>query len=127
MNMSGDARPPGGGRTQQEQQREIEQRVQDAQDLRRALDRNSAEAQDVDQIIRQLEGLRSDKLYNDPAGIARLQQAIDYLRQVELSLGGALARALQSNKYYYTDDSDVPAAYKKLVEEYYKALAKGKK
>ena len=41
-----------------------------------------------------------------------------------MALGGALARALQSNKYFYTDDGEVPAAYKKLVEEYYKAREK---
>jgi hypothetical protein len=129
-NTSGDARPPGGGRTQEEQrqlQSELAQRLQDAQELRRMLDRNSVEAQNADQIIEQLLRMSNDKRYDDPAGFARLQQAIDYLHQVELNLGGALARALQSNKYFYTDDSGVPASYKKLVEEYYRALAKVKK
>jgi hypothetical protein len=127
---AGDARPPGGGRAQEaqrQQQRELEQRVQDAQDLRRMMDRNSGEAQNLDRVIQELQRLSKDRRYDDPEGIARLKQAIDYLHQVELSLGGALARALQDSKYFYADDSDVPASYKKLVEEYYKALAKGKR
>ena len=129
-NASGDARPPGGGRTQEEArqlQREMEQRVLDAQELRRMLDRNSEEAQDVDRIIQNLLRVSNDKRYDDPAGIERLKQAIDMLHQVELDLGGTLARLMQNNKYFYAEDSEVPASYKKLVEEYYRALAKGKK
>jgi methyl-accepting chemotaxis protein len=108
-------------------QGELRQRVQDAQELRRMLDRNSAEAQDVDRVIQELMRMSNDRRYDDPAGIERLRQAIDLLHQVELELGGALAQLIQNNKYYYADDSEVPAAYRKLVEEYYKALARIKR
>ena len=110
-----------------QQQRDLDQRALDAQDLRRLLDRNSPAAQNLDRVVQELQGMRSDRRYDDPVGIARLKQAIDLLHQVELDLGRDLARVLQNDKYFYAEDSEVPANYKKLVEEYYKALAKGKK
>ena len=42
-------------------------------------------------------------------------------------LSGDLARVAQQDRYFYAEDAEVPSAYKKLVEEYYKALAKGKR
>jgi hypothetical protein len=71
--------------------------------------------------------MRADHVYDDPAGIALLQQTIDRLHQVELDLSRDLSRVIQNDKYFYADDSDAPASYKKLVEEYYKALAKIKR
>lgn len=71
--------------------------------------------------------MRSDRRYDDAAGIARLKQAIDLLHDVELDLSRELARVLQSDKYFYAEDSEAPASYKKLVEEYYKSLAKIKR
>jgi hypothetical protein len=53
--------------------------------------------------------------------------AIDKLHQVELDLARDLQRSLQNDKFFYADDNEVPASYKKLVDEYYRALAKVKK
>ncbi len=129
--MTSDGRPPQGGRMSAEelrqQQSELAQRAQDAQELRRLVDRNSTPAQDLDRIVQEIQRMRADHVYDDPAGIALLQQTIDRLHQVELDLSRDLARVLQSDKYFYADDSDAPASYKKLVEEYYKALAKIKR
>jgi len=91
------------------------------------MDRGTTASQNLDRIVQQLQGLRSDRAYDDAAGIARLKQAIDLLHQVELDLSRDLARLIQSDKYFYAEDSEVPASYKKLVEEYYKSLAKGKR
>jgi len=130
--MSGDARPPlGGSRFSQEQlrqqQRELAQRALDAQELRRLMDRNSSEARTLNDIIQELERLRNDRRYDSPEGIASLKQAIDMLHQVEIDLSRELAQVTQNDKYLYAEDSEVPSSYKKLVEEYYKALAKGKR
>jgi hypothetical protein len=110
-----------------QQQREVDQRALDAQELRRLLDRNSPPAQNLDQVIQELQKMRADRIYDDPAGIARLRQAIDILHRIELDLSRDLARIAQADKYFYAEDSEVPGSYKKLVEEYYKALAKTKK
>jgi hypothetical protein len=123
--------PPMGGRFTAEelrqQQRELLQRALDAQELRRLMDRNSAQAKDLEQVIQELQGLSTAGRYDDPEGIRRLKQAIDRLHQVELYLSLDLARVAQQDKYFYAEDTEVPSAYKKLVEEYYKALAKGKR
>jgi hypothetical protein len=130
MDTTGDARPPGGGLSQdalRQQQAELQQRTLDAQELRRMLDRNSSEAQDVGQVLQALQRITDTRRYDSPEGIASLKQAIDLLHQVELGLSRDLSRALENNKYFYADDNAVPASYKKLVEEYYKALAKIKR
>ena len=48
------------------------------------------------------------------------------LRGVEADLARDLSRLTQKDKYFYSDDNQAPSSYKKLVDEYYKALAKGK-
>ncbi|MBP1596495.1 MAG: hypothetical protein H6Q05_1872 [Acidobacteria bacterium] len=91
------------------------------------MDRNSSEARALNEVIQELEGLRNDRRYDNPEGIASLKKAIDMLHQVEIDLSRALARVSQNEKYLYAEDNEVPGNYKKLVEEYYKALAKGKR
>ena len=123
--------PPRGGRFTAEelrqQQRELRQRALDAQELKRLMERNSAQAKDLEGVIRELQDLSTAGRYDDPEGIRRLKQAIDMLHQIELYLSSDLARVAQKDKYFYAEDTEVPSAYKKLVEEYYRALAKGKR
>ncbi len=129
-NPSGDARPPGAGYGSEESrqtQRELAQRAQDAQDLRRLIERGAPQGQNIDQVIQNLQALRSSRRYDDAEGIARLKQSIDLLHQVELDLNRDLSRIAQTDKYFYAEDNEVPASYKKLVEEYYKALARVKR
>ncbi len=64
--------------------------------------------------------------YRNPEQIATLKQAIDYMRQVEFDLVRDLDRINQKEKYLFAEDNEAPAAYQKLVEEYYKAIAKSK-
>jgi hypothetical protein len=127
----GDARPPGGGGYNQgdprQQQSELQQRLTDARDLGRLLDRNSTPAQNLDQVLQQLQRMTDPHRYDSAEGIASLRLAIDKLHQVELDLARDLQRSLQNDKFFYAEDSEVPASYKKLVDEYYKALAKVKK
>jgi len=106
--------------------RETQERVADAQELRRLMDRHSTQEQNLDQILNALKRLDSARNYSDPEEVARLKQAIDLLRQVELDLSRELAQLVQKEKYFYSDDNEAPARYKKLVEEYYKTLARGK-
>jgi len=127
----GDARPPGGGGYNagdpRQQQSELQQRLMDARDLGRLLDRSSTPAQNLDQVLQQLQRMTDSRRYNSAEGIASLRMAIDKLHQVELDLARDLQRSLQNDKFFYAEDSEVPASYKKLVDEYYKSLAKVKK
>jgi hypothetical protein len=127
----GDARPRGGGGYNagdpRQQQSELQQRLTDARDLGRLLDRNSTPAQNMDQVLQQLQHMTDSRRYDSAEGIASLRLAIDKLHQVELDLARDLQRSLQNDKFFYAEDSEVPASYKKLVDEYYKALAKTKK
>jgi hypothetical protein len=130
--MTGDAfgPPVGIGRFSNEDMRQLhretQQRLMDAQELKQLLDRNSTQTQNLNRVIEGLRRLDSARDYSDPEEIARLKGAIDLLRQVELDLSRDLSRLVQKDKYFYAEDSDAPSSYKKLVEEYYKALAKGK-
>ena len=106
--------------------REFQQRMGDASELRRLMDRNSTSLQNLDQVIEALRRLDNSRNFNDPEEIARLKGAIDTLRGVEADLARDLSRLTQKDKYFYSDDNQAPSSYKKLVDEYYKALAKGK-
>ena len=106
--------------------RELQQRLMDAQDLRRMLDRNSTDVNSLEQVIENLRRISEGRKYEDPAMVARLKSAIDLLHQVELNLDRQASQLSQQDKYFAAEDGEAPASYKKLVEEYYKALARSK-
>jgi hypothetical protein len=123
--------PPGAGPYRDEDfrqlQREGRQRLADAEELRRYLDRNSTQMQNLNDVIEGLRTLDASRAYADPNEVALLRSAIDLLRRIEADLSTDLARLTQKDKFLYADDSDAPAAYRRLVEEYYKALARVRK
>ncbi len=106
--------------------REMQQRLIDAQELGRMLDRNSTDMRNLDRVIESLRRLGDGRKYEDPEMVARLKSAIDMLHQVELSLNRELSQLTGKDKYFYAEDNEAPSSYKKLVEEYYKALARAK-
>jgi phage anti-repressor protein len=118
----------GGHRDEEARQlrREFQQRLMDAEELRRLLDRNATQMETLYEVISALRLMQGIRRYDDPAEIARLRSAIELLRQVELDLGRELGRLARKGQYQQADDNDVPQDYRKLVEEYYKALARGK-
>jgi hypothetical protein len=124
------APPTGVGRYADEDMRQLnreaQQRLMDAQELRRLLDRNSTQMKNLEAVIERLRSLDDARTYNDPEESARLREAIDLLRQVEIDLSRDLERLVQKEKFLYADDNEAPSGYRKLVEEYYKALARGK-
>jgi hypothetical protein len=98
--------------------------LMDAQDLRRLLDRNSPPMGDLDKAIESMR--RAEGGYISPEQIAGLRAAIDYMRKVELALARALESQDKKDKYFLAEDNEAPNTYKKLVDEYYKSLAKSK-
>jgi hypothetical protein len=106
--------------------RELGQRMTDARELRRLLDRNPTEMENLDKVIESLRRAGDYQDYWNPDQIRELKQAIDHAREVEFNLARDLDRLNQREGYLYSEDNEAPAAYQKLVEEYYKAIAKTK-
>ena len=106
--------------------REFQQRLTDAEELRRLLDRSTTRIENLDAVISALRLMQGTRRYGDPEEMARLGSAIDLLRQVELDLGRERDRLLGKSEYQQADDNDAPQDYRELVEEYYKALARGR-
>jgi hypothetical protein len=106
--------------------REVQQRLTDAAELRRLMDRNPTQTRNLEAVIETLRRLDGPRNYSDPEEIARLKAAIEKMRQLELDLSRDLARLTQKDKYFYSDDNEAPSSYRRLVDEYYKALARGK-
>jgi hypothetical protein len=106
--------------------RDLQQRLADAQELRPLLDRNSTQMQNLDQVIESLRRAGSYMNQVAPEQISRLKSAIDYMRKVEFDLARDLDRLNQNEKYFFAEDNEVPSNYRKLVEEYYKSIARSK-
>lgn len=106
--------------------RELQQRAADAQELRRLLDRNSTQVQNLDKVIESLRKAGNSQNAGDPGQIESLRKAIDHMRRVEFDLARDLEQLNRKDKYFFAEDNEAPAGYRKLVEEYYKAIAKGK-
>ncbi len=129
---SGDAlRPPTGigfSRDDEIRQlnREFEQRLYDAQGLRRLLDRNTTQMENLEKVIDSLRRTRDYPDYGNMEQIELLKAAIDYMRDVELDLARDLERLNQVDEYFIAGDNEAPDRYRRLVEEYYKSIAKSK-
>ena len=130
--LSGDATglPAGIGahRDEAERQwsRELQQRLADAFELRRLLDRNSTQMENLEKVIESLRRAGDYKDYSNPQQIESLRAAIDFMRKLESDLARDLDRLNRDEKYFFSGDNEAPAGYRKLVEEYYKSIAKGK-
>jgi hypothetical protein len=79
---------------------------------------------ELDEIMRRLRELDSERVYQDVEELARLQTFVaEGLKRFEYALrrkvGDEADRALVSG------NEEVPAEFKSLVEEYYRSLSKG--
>jgi hypothetical protein len=104
-------------------QREFGERRDEAQQLRDELRREGVDTQDLDAIIEQLGQLDNRRAYADPRGIAELQaQIIQGLKEFEYVLRRQLVGD-DTRELLLSGSDEVPASYRELVEEYYRALA----
>ncbi len=107
--------------------REWQERIQDAErlrDLMRGVDRSqSREIADLARLMRQLDAHR---IFDDPQEVARLKsQIIDGFRDLELQLYRSLEQ--EQGQLRLAHEDEVPPEFRKRVEEYYRALAEGRK
>ena len=121
---SQDARP---GLDPRQFQREMRERRDEAQALRRDLQALGVETTDLDAILRDMVALEAARMPADVAGTAQLQgQLVQGLRRFEFDLRRKLGASTAEQLFLFGSD-DAPAEYRKLIEDYYRALAKEKK
>jgi len=78
-------------------------------------------------VIQSLQAMDAAGGEPDANQIAALKRAVELTRQIEEGLARELDRIAQRDRILYAEDNDAPPAYRRLVEEYYKAIAREKK
>ncbi len=129
--MGGDmigGRFEGGGQFDPRQfQREGRERRTEAEALRRELQALGVDAGELDALISNMRALDNARVYTDFDEAARLQtQLAEGFRRFEFDLRRKLGAA-GADQMLLGGSDDTPAAYRKLVEDYYRALAKDRK
>jgi hypothetical protein len=104
--------------------RDLEQRIEDARDLSRLMNRNSTQMQNLEKVIDALRKSRDYPDYGNMEQVALLKAAIEHMRDVELDLARDLERLRQLEEYFIAGDNEAPERYRELVEEYYKSIAR---
>jgi hypothetical protein len=125
----GGARRPGefGPDDARQFQREARERRTEAQDLRRELQALGVDVNELDQLIRDLRALDRERLYTDLDEITRLQsQLVEGFRRFEFDLRRELGAA-GAEQLFLSGSDAAPPEYRKLIEEYYRALAREKR
>ena len=100
---------------------EVRQLVNAAEQLRRSADKVDQQA--LNDILKKLRELDSDRVFQDPASFDRLQaQAAEAVKRFEFNL--RRRSELKGNEVLLSGDGEVPEEFRKLVEQYYKSLSK---
>lgn len=108
-------------------EREARERRTEAEALRRELQALGVDARELDALISNMRALDSARVYTDLDEAARLQtQLAEGFKRFEFDLRRKLGAA-GADQLLLGGSDDTPAAYKKLVEDYYRALAKDRK
>jgi hypothetical protein len=85
--------------------------------------REEIDPRDLENILRGLRALDDDRVYQDVAELQRLQSAVaEGLKRFEFNL--RRKTELKGNEVFLNGAEEVPAEFRKLVDEYYKSLAK---
>ncbi len=123
MRRRGEGGPPAAGDRRQIQ-REARERRADAERLRRDLQSMGLDTGDLDALIGRMRSFEGDRLPADADEVTRLQaQLVDGARRFEFELRRRLGAAT-ADQLLQAGPDGAPAAYRKAVEEYYRALAR---
>src|SRR5690606_18080340 len=102
---------------------ELQQRIQDAEQLRRQLVEDGLPTGDIDRAIQELRARARDDGFTDPTRPPRLQQAVlDRLKQFEFNLYQML-RGDEIRRLFLSGNGEVPPEYRDLVERYYREMS----
>ncbi len=106
--------------------REIRERIGETQALGQLLERAGASPQELRDMIDAMRALDREGTYADPEEAARLQrELVETIKQLEFRLRREFAAAGEGEVLLYRS-GDVPEEYRALVEEYYRALSRGR-
>jgi hypothetical protein len=119
-----DARPTANAR---QFQREVRERQVQAEALRRDLQALGVNPAELDAILRDMRALDAAGTSSDPGELARIQaRLVEGVRRFEFNLRRELGDAT-AEPLLLSGSDQTPAAYRKLVEAYYRALAQERK
>jgi len=105
-------------------EKEFDLRLKEAQDLSKNLRDRQDLAKQVQDMLERMKQMKS-KMLHDEQELERLQSSvIEGFRQLELDLSKQLQQVISRENLHLAKDEDVPEAYRRQVEEYYKALSK---
>ncbi|HSM61668.1 MAG TPA: DUF4175 family protein [Longimicrobiales bacterium] len=103
--------------------REFLEREGSVRDLRDRLSAAGQEVGDLTAVLDAMRRLQQDPIYQDPAQVAALQeQILQTLKRLEFGLRREV-EGTPDRRAALAGSGDVPDAYRKLVEEYYRKLA----
>ena len=103
-------------------QRELAQRLAEAEALRRELQRQGRDVSQLDQAIQGLEGATNLRSLSDDRALKILQNQLDALKNFEFQLTKAITGQKEGVRVGRT--GDVPPAYRAWVDEYYREIGK---
>ena len=107
--------------------REFRVRRLEAEELRRDLAERGLDTSELDDAIGEMRRLEGQGAFGNPQGLDRLQaDVIEGLKGFEFSLFRAFGLGTEKRPALEAR-TPVPAEYRALVEEYYRALARDKK
>jgi hypothetical protein len=105
--------------------REAQQRLADAEALRKQLAQQGLTTKELDKAINDLQQLANARVLEDTQASEALRaKTIQGFQDFEFGLRRALGQG-DSTRVLLERSGDVPAAYKQHVEEYYRAIGKG--
>ncbi|HSG09203.1 MAG TPA: DUF4175 family protein [Longimicrobiales bacterium] len=129
--------PQGGGATRgdprqrlsteeiRQMRREFTERTGQVGALRDQLSEAGRDADELRAVLEAMQRLQREGIYDNPAQVAGLQEEIlQSLKRLEFGLRREVEGA-SDRRAALTGSDDVPDAYRKLVEEYYRKLAGG--
>ena len=104
-------------------QREFQERLGDAQDIRRMLQQEGFTAEELNEIIRRMQEFDDTRVYQSIEVLAGLQtQILEELKRFEYRLRREVDA--ESEELFLAASDDVPPGFRDLIEEYYRALSR---
>jgi hypothetical protein len=103
----------------------MEQRADQIRDLRNDLRAMGRPVEELDRVLDSMTRLDDRGVVTDPRALAEIHQGmLDQLKRMEFGLRREVEGERGRNPTL-TGSDDVPDGYRTLVEEYYRALARG--
>jgi len=104
--------------------REARERTAQAEALRDRLREAGRDPRDLQEVVDAMRRLQDEGAYGDPANLQALQdEVVQTLKRLEFSLRRDV-ETTSGQRATLSGSDEVPQGYRKMVEEYYKALAK---